>query len=67
MKVGEKTITATETKDTDTGITTYSFAFENAPAYGLPSTGGIGTHWYTISGILLMLGAALMLYRYKKQ
>lgn len=67
VKVGEKTITATKTKDTDTGITTYSFAFENAPAYALPSTGGIGTHWYTISGILLMLGAALMLYRYKKQ
>ena len=50
-----------------TEITVKSFYFADTPAYALPSTGGIGTHWYTISGILLMLGAALMLYRYKKQ
>ena len=39
--------------------------FENTPNYELPSTGGIGTFWYTIGGVLLMMAAALMLYRNK--
>ncbi|MCI9141628.1 MAG: LPXTG cell wall anchor domain-containing protein [Lachnospiraceae bacterium] len=33
--------------------------------YELPSTGGIGTYWYTISGTLLMMAAALILYKKK--
>lgn len=41
--------------------------FENTPIYVLPSAGGTGIYWYSISGLLLMLAAALILYknRYK--
>lgn len=64
VKAGTTAITAN--KDTDAqGITTYSFQFENAPNYELPSTGGIGTYWYTIGG-MLMMATALVLYRKKK-
>ncbi|MCI8648377.1 MAG: fibro-slime domain-containing protein [Firmicutes bacterium] len=31
--------------------------------YKLPSTGGMGIYWYIISGILLMAGAALIVYK----
>ena len=36
------------------------FTIPNTPGAELPSTGGPGTLLYTLSGILLMLGAALM-------
>lgn len=29
----------------------------------LPETGGIGTYWYTLGGLLLIAGAALLMYR----
>ncbi len=32
----------------------------------LPSTGGIGTHWYIFSGFALVLGALLLLYKNKR-
>lgn len=35
----------------------------NDPTYELPSTGGIGIYWYMISGMFLMMGASLILYR----
>jgi len=35
-------------------------------AYTLPETGGRGIYVYTIGGVLLMLGASLMLYKNKK-
>lgn len=37
----------------------------NNELYELPSAGGIGTYWYTIGGMLLMLAAALILYKNK--
>lgn len=64
VKAGTTVIDAKKATD-DQGITTYSFQFENAPNYELPSTGGIGTYWYTIGG-MLMMAAALVLYRKKK-
>ena len=48
-----------------TGVVIYSYYFKNTPMYELPSTGGIGTYWYTIGG-MLMMAAALVLYRKKK-
>ena len=44
-----------------------TYYFNNDPAYELPSTGGNGTHWYTIGGTLLMLAGMLILYRNKKR
>ena len=38
---------------------------KNIELYELPSTGGIGTYWYTIGGTLLMMAAALILYKKK--
>ena len=35
--------------------------------YELPATGGPGTHWYTISGVILMLVAAATYDKRKKQ
>lgn len=37
----------------------------NKQLYELPSTGGIGIFWYTIGGMLLMMAAALILYKRK--
>ena len=37
-------------------------SFVNTPYYELPSTGGPGTHWYTLGGLCLMAGA-LWLYK----
>ena len=39
---------------------------KNMELYELPSTGGIGTYWYTIGGTLLMMAAALILYKKKR-
>ncbi len=38
----------------------------NYIAYSLPETGGRGVYVYTIGGVLLMLGACLLLYKNKK-
>lgn len=38
----------------------------NGRMYELPSTGGIGTEMYKISGLALMSGAALLLHKKKK-
>ena len=38
---------------------------KNDALYDLPSTGGIGIFWYTIGGMLLMMAAALVLYKRK--
>ena len=40
---------------------------KNDLLYGLPETGGPGVHWYTLSGTLLMAGAALIVYRQKRK
>ena len=37
----------------------------NNELYELPSAGGIGTYWYTVSGSLLMMAGALILYKKK--
>lgn len=47
--------------------TTYQFAFENEVLYNLPSAGGPGIYWYTLSGTLLMAGATLIVYRQKRK
>ena len=39
---------------------------QNEKLYELPKTGGTGTFVYTISGTLLMLAAALILYKKKE-
>lgn len=55
----------TDANGNKTGVVIYSYYFKNTPMYELPSTGGIGTYWYTIGG-MLMMAAALVLYRKKK-
>lgn len=40
---------------------------KNNAIYDLPSAGGPGIYWYTLSGTLLMAGAALILYRQKRK
>lgn len=54
-----------EGNETDVAITVNTFTFKDTPVYALPSTGGIGTYWYTIGGMLLMMAAALILYKKK--
>ena len=39
----------------------------NIMVYNLPSAGGPGIYWYTLSGTLLMAGAALIVYRQKRK
>ncbi len=40
---------------------------KNNTLYSLPSAGGPGIYWYTLSGILLMLGAALIVYKQQRK
>lgn len=54
---------ATISNDSSTGI--YSITVKNDMLYELPSAGGIGIFWYTISGVLLMMACALILYKNK--
>lgn len=42
------------------------FYFEDDVVYSLPNAGGVGIYWYTIGGVVLMLAAALILYKKKK-
>jgi len=51
---------STSESETDRAITDKA-AFTNAMGYELPSTGGTGTHLYTMGGMLL-LAAAVLLY-----
>ena len=44
---------------------TLVITIENAPVYEMPGTGGFGIYWYTISGMVLMMGAALILHNKK--
>lgn len=39
----------------------------NKEFYKLPNSGGIGIYWYSIGGMLLMMAAALILYRYRNR
>lgn len=50
--------------ETNNQITCY---FENTAVYELPSTGGSGVYRYTIGGALLMMAAALILYKNKSK
>lgn len=47
----------------NTGVWTYTF--ENEALYSLPEAGGPGIYWYIFSGILLMAGAMLIIYKNK--
>ena len=39
------------------------YKFTNDVPYKLPETGGIGIYWYTVGGMLLMVMAAIVVYR----
>ena len=68
---GVKTVTSNDSEgiematDPDTRMVT--FYFTNEVLYDLPSAGGSGIYWYTVSGALLMMGAALIVYRQKRK
>lgn len=50
-------------QDLTTGY--FKMKVKNEVLYSLPSAGGSGIFWYTIGGILLMMAAALILYKNK--
>mgnify|MGYP003269400499 FL=1 len=52
-------------KDKSDGKDTYYF--KNTPLYELPEAGGKGTFVYTIGGTLLLMAAALLLYKMKRE
>ena len=49
------------------GKETVYYLYENQVVYELPSTGGSGIYRYTIGGALLMMAAALILYKNKSK
>lgn len=55
--------TATVSTDASGNIT---LTVTNSAGYELPSTGGMGTWLYTLAGVILCGGAALVLYRRKR-
>lgn len=46
---------------------TYKYYFDNVMLYELPSTGGTGIFVYTIGGTLLLMAAALLIYKMKRE
>ncbi len=52
---------------TNPGGLILTYTFYNDEIYELPSTGGAGVYWYTISGMLLMMGASLILYKNRRR
>ena len=59
---GDPYITLTSSSESGAVITV-----QNDLLYELPETGGPGIYWYTLSGTLLMAGAALIVYRQKRK
>ena len=68
---GVKTVTSDDSEEiktfTDPSTGMVTFFFTNEVLYDLPSAGGSGIYWYTFSGALLMMGAALIVYREKRK
>lgn len=64
---GSKVVSAlTVTPSIETGKNdTIGLTVKNLYLYELPNSGGAGIYWYTISGVLLMLAAVLILYKNK--
>ena len=58
-------VTIEKTTDTNKKEDIWVIKVKNDTLYDLPSTGGIGIFWYTIGGMLLMMAAALVLYKRK--
>lgn len=52
----------THTEDAEGNVTYY---FDNDAYYVLPDAGGPGIYWYSIGGMLLMLAAVLILYKFR--
>ena len=66
VKVSGSSDMVTIEKTTDTNEEDiWVIKVKNDTLYDLPSTGGIGIFWYTIGGMLLMMAAALVLYKRK--
>lgn len=69
LAYGKMEVEDVESKDNKqnevTGKIMYTYVFTNEAAYELPSTGGSGIFWYTISGTLLMIMGMLVLYKRK--
>lgn len=51
----------------DTKSTIITLKIKNNVLYSLPSAGGPGIYWYTLSGALLMMGAALIVYKQQRK
>lgn len=56
----------TEVKDENNILQYYELKVDNEKLYALPSTGGMGTDMFKISGLALMSGAALFLHKKKE-
>ena len=57
----------TEMWKLDTDNNAFVLKIKNDILYNLPSAGGPGIYWYTLSGTFLMAGAALIVYRQKRK
>lgn len=68
IKSDGKEIAADKVKtETVNGTEMVYYLYENQVVYELPSTGGSGIYRYTIGGALLMMAAALILYKNKSK
>lgn len=56
-----------EITSNENGSFTVLLKVENTPLYELPSTGGSGIFVYTIGGTLLLMAAALLIYKMKRE
>ena len=54
-----------EPDEVDENTRVWTYTFENEALYSLPEAGGPGIYWYIFSGVLLMAGALLIIYKNK--
>lgn len=65
---GKPTITnKQDNSSVTTDGNTFIYKYYNYRLYELPSAGGPGIYWYTLSGALLMMGAALIVYKQQRK
>ena len=63
--VGSQSTIPSKTVTGDDGKTVIYYCYENEALYDLPSSGGPGIFWSLIGGVLLMMAAALIIYKNK--
>lgn len=66
-RLADATVDGNSVKDNMTEVGVVPVGLQNKSGFNLPATGGMGTYLFTIGGLVIMAGAALLLIAAKKR